>query len=123
MGPLLFLLFINELPDVVNEPLENNEEDEDMPSDRYFEVVVYADDNTPVAADADPLSLQTKTQQEADIVTDWFSRNDMICSSEKTKLLVVGTHLNRHRKLIQNNITLCLMSVERRSQNQCLKNC
>ena len=68
LSPLLFLLFINELPDEVKEPLENDEEDEDIPSDRAgdFEVVVYADDNTPVAADADPLE--------------------------------VGTHLNRRRK-------------------------
>ena len=108
LGPLLFLLFINELPDVVKEPLENDEEDGDMPSERDFEVVVYADDNTPVAPDADPLSLQSKIQQEANIVTNWFNRNDMICSSDKTKLLVVGTQLNRHRKLIQNNLTLCV---------------
>ena len=59
------------------------------------EIVVYADDNTPTTADKDPIMLQTKVQNEADIVTSWFARNDMVCSSEKTKLLVIGTHANR----------------------------
>ena len=70
------------------------------------EIVVYADDNTPIAADADPVALQGKIQVDADVVTGWFKKNDMICSSEKTKLLVIGTHANRQRKLFQNNQSL-----------------
>ena len=76
----------------------NNDEDN--------EIVVYADDDTPITADKDPIMLQDKIQNEADIVTNWFSRNDMVCSSEKTKLLIVGTNANRISKLINQDLTL-----------------
>ena len=89
LGPQLFLLFINELPDIVKEPVEQDEDTDEDVND--YEVVVYADDNSPIAADALPQALQEKIQHEADVVTKWFSKNDMVCSSEKTKLLVVGT--------------------------------
>ena len=60
----------------------------------------------PTTADKDPLALQTKAQKEVDSVTDWFKKNNMICSSEKTKLLIIGTHANRRDKLLNNNLTL-----------------
>ena len=105
LGPLLFLLFINKLPNVVKEPLDHNEDrDNDAHSNEVsdYDVVVYADDNSPIAADPQPLALQVKTQHLADVVTKWFSKNDMICSSEKTKLLIAGTNANRLSKLLKN---------------------
>ena len=71
-GPLLFLLFLNELPDVVKDDSDDTSEDTDN------EVVIYADDNTPITSDKDPIQLQRKIQDEANLVTNWFSKNDMI---------------------------------------------
>ena len=51
-------------------------------------------------------AARTKIQKEADTVTNWFTRNDMICSSEKTKLLIVGTNANRKSKLTDRDLTL-----------------
>ena len=59
----------------------------------------YADDNTPTTADKDPEKLQKKVQSEADLVTGWFSYNRMVCSGDKTKLLIIGTGANRADKL------------------------
>ena len=84
MGPLLFLIYINELSEAVK---TNSNGDNDA------DVVIYADDNTPITADKDPNALQTKIQIEADLMTDWFRRNEMVCSGDKTKLLIVGTTL------------------------------
>ena len=84
LGPLLFLLFINELPDIVKEDLEVESDVNDPHSEE--EIIVYADDNTPTTADKNPIILQNKIQKEADLVTNWFSKNDMVCSSDKTKL-------------------------------------
>ena len=107
LGPLLFLLFVNELPDIVKEENDDEEHDETPNKDASdYEIVVYADDNSPMAADAHPHALQEKIQHEADVVTKWFSRNEMVCSSEKTKLLIVGTHSNRYKKLLNDDISL-----------------
>ena len=49
LGPLLFTIFINELPEVVTPSVdseEDSEEDENRDIDEGT-VVVYADDNTP----------------------------------------------------------------------------
>ena len=79
-----------------------NEPDIDPDAD----IIIYADDNTPFTADADPEVLQTKLQHEATSVSAWFKRNDMVVSSEKTKLLIVGTAANRASKLTSNNLSL-----------------
>ena len=55
------------------------------------DIIIYADDNTPFTADADPEVLQTKLQHEATTVSNWFEKNDMVVSSEKTKLMIVST--------------------------------
>ena len=100
LGPLLFLFFLNELPDIVKETPGDTLDDNDS------EIVIYADDNTPMTSDKDPLALQTKIQDEANCVTNWFSKNDMICSSEKTKLLVIGTAANLKSKIKNQNLAL-----------------
>jgi hypothetical protein len=94
-GPLLFLLFINELQEAV----KMDESDEDTPKDPEADIIIYADDNTHFTADKDHPVLQAKLQREADIVTDWFDRNDMVVSGDKTKLIIFTTAANRSTKL------------------------
>ena len=95
MGPLLFLLFLNELPDIVKEDQEQASVQADH-NDNSDDIVIYADNNTPLLSDKDPLRLETKVQKEADTVVKWFTKNDMIVSSDKTKLLIIGTNQNRN---------------------------
>ena len=104
LGPLLFLLFINELPEVVK--VTNDEGEPETEPDPNAEVIVYADDNTPFTADKKPEVLQAKIQHEADIVSSWFQKNYMVVSSDKTKLMVVTTAANRASKLTPNNVSL-----------------
>ena len=103
LGPLLFLIFINELPALV-ETADNVLEEE--PKEDKSTIVVFADDNTPINSEKDPETLQRKLQSEADLITNWFGIHKMIVSGDKTKLVVVGTHANRESKL--KNKTLCL---------------
>ena len=130
LGPLLFILLILELPEVPKQesqyetenPNENEEEttnendNEDNEPETANEnsetqIVIYADDNTPTLSDKDPLNLKERIEREAKQVTDWFQRNEMITSGDKTKLLIIGTKSNRSRKLENNNlvtnITVC----------------
>ena len=85
----------------MEKPAENDDEEQ---ADN--DIVIYADDNTPITAAKDPIVLEAKLQVEANAVTNWFSKNDMICSSDKTKLLIIGTKKNRKTKLENHNLTL-----------------
>ena len=101
LGPLLFLIFINELPEAV----KVEQPDEDPSTDPEADIIIYADDNTPFTAAKDPAALQVKVQKEADTVTNWFDRNDMVVSSDKTKLLIIATGARRLAKLTSTNFT------------------
>ena len=64
LGPILFLIFYNDFPDV----RENGDS------------VLYADDDTDTVSDADPEILQVKIQREADLSTSWVKDNRLVCS-------------------------------------------
>ena len=54
LGTLLFLIFVNELPEVIK--VKNHEEETEADPDA--DIIVYADDNTPFTADETPAGLQ-----------------------------------------------------------------
>ena len=83
LGPLLFLIFINELPALV-EPTNNIAEEQH--NEKESTIIVFADDNTPINSDKDPEALQRNLQTEADMIISWFGKNKMMVSGDKTKL-------------------------------------
>ena len=84
----------------------NNEENQTNNDENTSEIIIYADDNTPTTTAVDPRDLEDKIQRDSDTVIDWFDNNDMVTSSDKTKLLVIGTKQNRLSKLENKNIQL-----------------
>ena len=58
LGPILFLIFYNDFPDV---RLEDDEEDEN----NHGISILYADDDTDNVGDSNPDTLQQKIQKEA----------------------------------------------------------
>ena len=101
LGPLIFLIFINELPVLMEKPDAN---EDDTISDSTL--VVFADDNTPIRCEKDPEVLKNLLQIDADNITKWFGRNRMIVSGDKTKLIVVGTAPNRLNKIGDDKVEL-----------------
>ena len=75
LGPILFIIFYNDFPEVREEGTS----------------VIYADDDTDNVSDNNPLTLQQKIQREANLSTSWVRDNKLVCSGSKTKLLIVGT--------------------------------
>ena len=98
LGPLLFLIFINELPEIT---LNNDQTNIENSS-----IVIFADDNTPSTSEIHPTVLKENIQKIGDNVTKWFESNEMVCSSDKTKLLIIGTKANRKSKLENDNMKI-----------------
>ena len=88
LGPILFLIFYNDFPDVREEVGSS---------------ILYADDDTDNISHSDPDTLQQMIQQEADKSTSWVQDNKLVCSGSKTKLLIVGTKELRRSKLTNQN--------------------
>ena len=83
LGPILFLLYMNDFP-------EHSELGED---------ILYADDDSGHVYAKEPELLVEKLQTFADSSTSWIQDNQMVCSASKTKLLIVATPELRESKL------------------------
>ena len=75
LGPLLFLLFIND------PPLE----------DGLDLLSLFADDATKSTASTDVKNVEKSLQESSDSLTRWCSINRMVPISDKTKIMVIGT--------------------------------
>ena len=74
LGPLLFIVFVNDLPSVVS----------------HSEVCLYADDTTVYVADEDPAVVRDKLTEDLNAVADWIDRNGLRMNVSKTNLLVLS---------------------------------
>ena len=90
LGPILFLIFMNDFP-----------EHSDLGQD-----VLYADDDTEIVSDRNPEVLEAKLQAQVDSSTSWIQDNRMLCSGDKTKLLIVSTREQRTSKLNDKKISI-----------------
>ena len=63
----------------------------------HGESIVYVDDNTDIVTEADPNALKLKIQMKADDSVAWLKDNRMCVAGSKSKLLVVGTKLQKKK--------------------------
>ena len=75
MGPVLFLLFDNDLPLFINEAC----------------VDLYADDSTLHSSHKQLNTVQDDLQMGSDNFKDWFLKNDMRIHLKKTSVMTVGS--------------------------------
>ena len=71
LGPLLFIVFVNDLPSVVS----------------HSEVCLYADDTTVYVADEDPAVVRDKLTEDLNAVADWIDRNGLRMNVSKTNFI------------------------------------
>ena len=86
LGPLLFIIFVNCLPDVVT-----------------CKTVMYADDTSLMCKAKDVNELKVKLESNLKAVANWFKANKLTLNTDKTKFMVFGTN---HMIDQYNDITL-----------------
>ena len=76
LSPLLFLMFINDLPN----------------STKHCKIVLYADDTTIFFAHKDVHTIQSTLQQDLNALNDSFYENGLVVNCSKTNILLFGTN-------------------------------
>jgi len=76
LGPLLFILYINDLPNII---------------DKNCKVVLYADDTALFYASNDPDKIQTVLNDQMNKVGNWLKKNKLTLNVKKTNLMLIGT--------------------------------
>ena len=94
LGPLLFILYIN---DIVN-------------SSNMLQFILFADDTTSLFSDKDISSKVDLTNTELKEVTNWFKTNKLSVNASKTNFMIIGTTHQTYKP--ENGIKVILDSVE-----------
>ena len=74
LGPLLFLIFYNDLPHLLN-----------------CDIDAYADDSTMTVTSASTEEIGFKMTENCELVSKWMMENRLKLNADKTHLLTVGT--------------------------------
>ena len=72
LGPLLFLLYINDFPTICNSA----------------KAILFADDTNIIFSDENIINLINKANTQLDIVTSWFNQNKLSLNIDKTKYII-----------------------------------
>ena len=89
LGPLLFLIFINDLPNSI----------------KHCKIVLYADDTAIFFAHKELPMIQSTLQQDLNALNNWFYENGLVVNCSKTNILLFGSN---KRLANVNNLTLKL---------------
>ena len=106
LGPLLFLIYINDLPNCLNSTTP----------------CLYADDTQIFASSRDPAELAYNLNSDLENTMDWLTLNKLQSHSSKTKFMVIGSKPNLTSKVadLHSRITMNNNSVSSVTSQKCL---
>ena len=87
-GPLLFTVYINDLPDRLD----------------FFDITLYADDTVLFIYSKSIYSIDSKLNSDLDEVSKWFISHQLTLNINKTKFIIIGSS-QRLKKLNSISIT------------------
>ena len=81
LGPLMYILFTNEMPELVHSY---------KTPQKCGGTVCYVDDATYSVGHTDPDTLSTKLSEQYDIIADYMADNRLVINADKTHVVVMG---------------------------------
>ena len=89
LGPLLFLLYTNDMPDKV----------------RYCKLALYADDTCLFFSNKDPNLIYERINYDLEIISEWLNANKLVINAKKCETMIIGTKqkLKKWKNLIDDN--------------------
>ncbi len=89
LGPLLFIIFMNDAPDAIKQILD-----------------LYGDDTTLQTSDPDLSVREQKLNEDLESLSKWLNENRLILNTHKTVCMILSTH--QHRVTLTN----CTLNLE-----------
>lgn len=89
LGPLLFLLYINDLPKI----------------HRHCKSLLFADDTAVYLSGNNKAELEFKLQEDATLTGEWCRQNQLTLNAGKSQLVI---YANKHREKLYNNFKLSI---------------
>ena len=113
LGPLLYIIFTNDLPEILHNhpPLvnENNLEDQssffNVHCDSCGGICCFADDSTYTKSGKDPVEIQNDIEGKYKDISEYMSQNKLVLNTDKTHLIIM-TSSKKHRTHNDFNIVL-----------------
>ena len=115
LGPLLYTLFTNELPEVIHDQTDQSDHSEleeqvwpayHMADDKNGSICCYADDTTFTSTDPDPATLSTKLTEKYELIAQFMVNNKLKLNDDKTHLLVMTTGQAKVRVMAANQVKI-----------------
>ena len=75
LGPLLFLIFINDMPNVI----------------KHGKISMYADDTTLYVSESDVSNMSMKLADDINAITKWLLDNKLFLNTDKTNVMLLGS--------------------------------
>ena len=114
LGPLLYICFTNDLPEVVHDHLANNNTFYNTHCKSCGGICCFADDSTYTKSDKNPEVVQDAIEDKYKQVATYTSQNKLVLNNSRTHLIIMATR-NQHRMNGDYGITLDTGATENRT--------
>ena len=106
LGPLLYTIFTNELPELIHDHQASDTKHFNMSCSECGNLCCYADDSTVSVFSSDPEEITAKLTERYGVISDYMSNNRLKLNGDKTHLMLLASSYAWSHKLNDESINL-----------------